>query len=392
MSGKKHEGVSRRKFLLATGATGAAGLAGCVGGGGNGDGNGNGNGDGTTTGGDGDGEEMSGDGETSDEGGSNSMDTSPLTGDGSSTVYPISNSGASLWNGNPPASDQEYWGPGQYDIDTDMNLADYFASLYGYEPTNTRSQPPYLVNVALSHSGTGVTAVSEQRVDMGNSSAPVQDELPERDSYENFIDHVVGVDGQPVVVSREIYDAGVTSLTIEELRQIYRQDPEITNWSQVGGPDQEIQVVGRAEGSGTDTAFRANVLGDPDASMNQEMVRYGQNQQVATTIANSESAISYMALAFVEQDGEVPSVALEIGGTTYELGGEGDAEPLGASEYPLSRDLHMYTWEDTSMKEAAFINMMLSPFGQENCVAANNYFKLPESRIENQRSKLPDQV
>jgi phosphate transport system substrate-binding protein len=381
---KDRSGVRRRKVLKATGGIAGAGiLTGCIGGGNGDDSNGN----GTTTGDNGN-QDVSNDGGS----GSDSMDTSQLTGDGSSTVYPISNSGARLWNGNPPASDEEYWGPDQYGIDTDMYLADYFASLYGFEPTNTRSEPPFRVSIALSHSGTGVTAVSEQRTDMGNSSAPVEDELPERDSYENFVDHVVGVDGQPVVVSREIYDAGVTSLTIEELRQIYTQDPEITNWSQVGGPDKEIQVVGRAEGSGTDTAFRANVLGDPDASMNQNMVRYGQNQQVKTTIANSDSAISYMALAFVEQDGAVPSIALDIEGTTYELGGEGDAEPLGAKEYPLSRDLHMYTWEDTGMREAAFINMMLSEFGQENCVAANNYFKLPDSRIENQRSKLPDQV
>jgi phosphate transport system substrate-binding protein len=386
---KEPNDVSRRKVLFATGGIAGAGVvSGCLGGGGDGNGD-DGN---TTSGGDNGGQEMSDNGEMSNEGSSDSMDTSPLTADGSSTVYPISNSGSSLWNGNPPASDAEYWGPDQYGIDTDMNLADYFASLYGFEPTETRSQPPFLTNIALSHSGTGVTAVSEQRVDIGNSSAAVEAELPERDSYDSFVDHVVGVDGQPVVVSREIYDAGVTSLTIEELRDIYSQDPEITNWSQVGGPDQEIQVVGRAEGSGTDTAFRANVLGDPDAPMNQEMVRYGQNQQVATTIANSDAGISYMALAFVEQGGEVPSIALEIEGTTYELGGEGDAEPLGAEAYPLSRDLHMYTWEGTSMKEAAFINMMLSEFGQENCVAANNYFRLPDSRIENQRSKLPDQV
>jgi phosphate transport system substrate-binding protein len=227
---------------------------------------------------------------------------------------------------------------------------------------------------------------------MGNSSAPVTAELPERDSYESFTDHVVGVDGQPIVVSREIYDAGVTELTLEEVRQIYKQNPEITNWSQVGGPDKDIQVVGRAEGSGTDTAFRLNVLGDPDAPMNSNMTRKGQNQQVKTLVANSDAAISYVALAFVEQDGQIPSVALDIEGTTYELGGGSNAKPLGAKEYPLSRDLHVYTWEGTGKKEAAFINMLLSGFGQEECVAANNYFKLPEDRLQNQRSKLPDQV
>lgn len=349
------DSVSRRRFVQAATAAGVVGAAGCAG---------------TQTGG---------------SGGESGGDTGPLTADGSSTVYPITNGAASLWNGNPPASDEEYWGPGQYDIDTDQNLADYFAELYGFEPTNERSTPPFLVNVALSHSGTGVEAVQKGRVDIGDSSAPVADELPEADqsTLDNFVDHVVGVDGQPVVVSREIYDAGVTKLTGDELKAIYKK--EITNWSEVGGPDKDIQAIGRAEGSGTDTAFRANLYGNPDAPIDPD-VRKGQNQQVKTLVSNTDNAIAYIALAFVEPDGAVPPIALELEGTTYEYG-----KNLGAKGYPLSRDLHCYTWEDTSQKEAAFINMILTDFGQENFVASNNYFKLPESRREEERAKLPDQ-
>ncbi|MEZ3114485.1 PstS family phosphate ABC transporter substrate-binding protein [Halobaculum sp. MBLA0147] len=347
------DSVSRRRFVQAASAAGVAGVAGCAGGSGSGS--------------------------------SGSSDTSKLTADGSSTVYPITNGAASLWNGNPPASDEEYWGPGQYDIDTDQNLADYFAGLYGFEATEERSTPPFSVSVALSHSGTGVKAVEEGRVDIGDSSAPVADELPEASDskLDKFVDHVVGVDGQPIVVSSEIKEAGVTKLTGDQLKAIYKK--EITNWSEVGGPDKEIQAIGRAEGSGTDTAFRSNLYGDPDAPI-QPDVRKGQNQQVKTLVSNTDNAIAYIALAFVEEGGAVPPIALELEGTTYEYG-----KNLGAKGYPLSRDLHCYTWEDTSKKEAAFINMILTEFGQENFVASNNYFKLPESRRKAQREKLPDQ-
>jgi phosphate transport system substrate-binding protein len=312
-----------------------------------------------------------------------SVTAEPLTADGSSTVYPIANSGSSLWNGNPPAEDAEYWGPEEYGIDTDENFADYWASLYGFEPTGSRSTPPYLVNIALSHSGTGVKAVSEGRVDIGNSSAPVADELPDAsgETLDNFVNHVVAVDGQPLVVSESIYEAGVTKLTAEQLRRIYTG--EIANWSAVGGPDRAIRAIGRAEGSGTDTAFRANLYGDPDAPIEPD-IRKGQNQQVATLVEQSDNAIAYLALAFISDGGPVRPVSLEVDGTVYEYG-----KNLGAKGYPLSRDLHMYTWADTSPKEAAFVNMLLSEFGQENCVAPNNYFKLPEQRREEERAKLP---
>jgi phosphate transport system substrate-binding protein len=51
----------------------------------------------------------------------------------------------------------------------------------------------------------------------------------------------------------------------------------------------------------------------------------------------------------------------------------------------------MYTWQGTSMKEAAFINMILSDFGQDLFVAPNNYFTLGERRRQEELDKLPEQ-
>ena len=391
-SGRQAGAVSRRKYLLSSAAIGAAGLAGCSGNSGSDGGDG------------GDGSDGSDGGDGSDS--SNTIESessapATVTAEGSSTVYPISNKGSSYWNSNSPASDGEYWGSnsegsvaGWDQIETDMNIADYFASLYGFEPSGERSNPPFATRVALSHSGTGCEAVRDGLVDIGNSSGPITAELDisESERDENYVDHVVGRDGQPVFVSQEIYDAGVEQLTGDQIRGIYQGD--ITNWSDVGGPDREIFVVGRAEGSGTDTSFRLNMLGDADAPMDVDS-RFGQNQQVQQVLQDNDNAIGYMALAFAGSG--IQAIAIDFEGTVYRP--DADAEnTIFDSEYPLNRDLHMYTRindetpSGTDMREAAFLNMFLTEFGQKTFVEDVNYITLPTSDIESERAKLPDQA
>ncbi|MFB6104901.1 MAG: substrate-binding domain-containing protein [Halobacteriaceae archaeon] len=335
--------VSRRKILAVGGAVGAAGLAGCS----------------SVLG---------------------SSGPANLHDGGSSTVYPIAKDASAYWGANRPAGDSDYWQPSSWGIQTDKNLADYWGGLYGFSGSGESGSPPFEVTVKLSHSGTGCTKVMNGQYDIGNSSAPVQAEL-DLDDYSKFKDHVVGVDGQPLVVSSAVKQAGVEQITLEELKGIYTG--EITNWSALGGPDKDILVLGRVKNSGTSSSFRANVFGDSgfDTSVDQ---RYGQNQQLATAISNSDNAISYLALAFVDTAGVAP-IGLNVDGTLYEYG-----KNLGASEYPLSRDLHMYTYGGTSKKEAAFLRMILSDFGQETFVKPANYFTLPADRQQTQLSKLPE--
>jgi phosphate transport system substrate-binding protein len=375
MSSELSSGVSRRKFLVTSGTASAVALAGCSSGSG-----------GSETEESGGNEETATATEASDDSSESSGGSmGPLESGGSSTVYPIMNTAASYWNANRPASDTEYWPHGEYGIDTDKALADYWAGLYGFEPGED-GDAPFQVTVGLSHSGTGVEKVMNGQNDIGNSSGNVQDELPDRDSYDSFIDHVVGVDGQPLVVSQEIADAGVSKITGDQLKGIYKG--RITNWSELGGPDKEIQVLGRVKGSGTRTSFVSNVFNDPKAETSVSN-RYGQNQRLAQAIAQADNAISYLALAFIDTDGLAP-VALEWEGTTYAY--QDDQNGLDSKKYPLSRDLHCYTWEGTSKKEAAVIRMVLSDFGQDTFVAPNNYFRLSKRRQKEELNKLPDTV
>ncbi|MFB6070127.1 MAG: PstS family phosphate ABC transporter substrate-binding protein [Halanaeroarchaeum sp.] len=347
-AGSAHSSITRRQLLLTSGAATVGALAGCTGNGGGGGGS----------------------------------DVAPLRAGGSSTVYPITNQASKVWKLNPPAGDEQYWPASDYGIDTEKRLADYWAGLYGFEATGTDAAP-FEVTVGLSHSGTGLTKLQQGQLDIGDASAPVEAELENVD-YDKFVDHVVGVDAQPIVVSEEIYKAGVTQIKAETVRAIYRG--EIDNWQDVpgyDGPSRSIQAIGRAVGSGTDTAFRANMLGDPDAQMPGVDVRKGENQQVAKAIAAADNAVAYMALAFVSDD--VPAVALNFDGTVYEPG-----KNLADKGYPLARDLHAYTYEGTSKKEASFLRMIIHEYGQDEFVKPAGYAVLSERRRAEQLDKLPD--
>ncbi|MFB6178423.1 MAG: PstS family phosphate ABC transporter substrate-binding protein [Halorientalis sp.] len=351
MTDESGTSISRRKFVAASGTGIAAmGLAGCTQ-----------NGDGKKSGG----------------------KKTQLTADGSSTVYPITSKAASFWNYNPPSDDGEYWPHDKYGISTDKRLADYWAGQYGIKAGKGGSAP-FRVSIGLSHSSVGGNKVMKGKVDIGDMSAPVQAELPDRDSYTNFKNHVVGIDGMQIIVSKAIKDAGVTQMTKQEVADIYKGN--ITNWSDVdgyNGPSKEIQCVGRVEGSGTRTIFHQNILGDPKAKAPGADSHKGENQQVKATVQNSDNALGYVGIAFVDPN-KAPAVDLKVGDTVYSP----ENENLGSKDYPLNRDLHCYTWKETDKYESAFLAMILSDMGQEEFVAANNYIKLTEERRKNQMSKL----
>ncbi|MFB6136304.1 MAG: PstS family phosphate ABC transporter substrate-binding protein [Halobacteriaceae archaeon] len=351
-------GRTRRNFLAGAGAVGLAAVAGC---------SGNGGGDGTTT---------------SESGGPEPPQE--LNAGGSSTVYPILDEAQKYWNGNPEAGG-EYWKPGDYGIDTDQRLADYWVSQYGFEGTGS-GDPLYGVSVKLSHSDVGLKNLMEGKLDIGDASAPVKAELSDLDeaTYEKFTNHVVGIDAMQMIVSKAVRDAGVTRLTKEQVAAIYTG--EITDWSQIDaydGPDKEIQCVGRVQGSGTRTIFHLNILGSAGAKAGGVDTHQSENQQVESAVANSDNAVGYVGLAFTDNEA-APTVELEVDGTVYSRANGN----LQTGDYPLNRDLHCYTWEGTSRAEASFLAMVLSDYGQATFVEPNDYLPLPDDRQRAQLQQL----
>lgn len=151
-------------------------------------------------------------------------------------------------------------------------------------------------------SGSGITAVSEGRCDIGLSSRSLKDEEKEKGLTET----VLALDGIAIIVNLE---NPVDDLGLETVAKIYTG--EITNWKDVGGNDAEIVVIGREAGSGTRDGFES-ITGTSDAcKYRQELTSTGD---VITTVAGNPGAIGYASLASVKEtvkalsvDGVIPS-------------------------------------------------------------------------------------
>ena len=137
-------------------------------------------------------------------------------------------------------------------------------------------------------SGSGIQAVSEGRCDIGLASRGLKDD----EKSSGLTETVLAYDGIAMVVSPE---NPVSDLTLQQIADIYTG--KITNWSEVGGEDADIVLIGREAGSGTRSGFE-EIVGVVDAcSYRQELSSTGD---VITTVAQNPGAIGYASLASVK--------------------------------------------------------------------------------------------
>ena len=206
--------------------------------------------------------------------------------------------------------------------------------------------PNVTIDAQFTGSGAGIEAVTAGTVDIGNASRALTDE----EKAEGIVENVVAIDGIAVVVNPA---NDVTNLTQDQLKQIYTG--EVTNWSEVGGPDMAIVVVGRESGSGTRSAFE-ELLGVEDAcAYAQELDSTGG---VATTVSSTEGAIGYLSLDAL--DDTVKSIQID--------GVDATEENITAGTYALQRPFVMATNGEISEQSElvqAFFEFVYSEQGQE---------------------------
>ena len=192
-------------------------------------------------------------------------------------------------------------------------------------------------------SGTGLTAVADGTVTIGNSDVFAETKL-EADQCADLVDHEVAVVGMGPVVSKNVT---VDDLTIEQLAGIF--SGEITNWSEVGGEDAEIAVFGRDSASGTRSAFE-EILGIQDkcAYLNE----YSSTGDVIGNVASNPNAIGYASLSAVDET--VSAVSVDGVAPTEATVADGS--------FPIQRPFVIVTVEGTELSEAAqaFLNYAMS--------------------------------
>lgn len=97
------------------------------------------------------------------------------------------------------------------------------------------------VSVYAGGSGLGVREVAEGIVDIGMISREISESERGEYSYVDFLLFPFARDAVVPIVSSEVYEAGVTSLSLSQVRGIY--EGRLTNWEKLGGPSREILVV-----------------------------------------------------------------------------------------------------------------------------------------------------
>ena len=180
-------------------------------------------------------------------------------------------------------------------------------------------------------SGSGVTAVLEGRCDIGLSSRALKDD----EKAQGLTETVLAYDGIAIIVNPE---NTVEDLTVDQIASIYKG--EVTNWSEVGGADGEIVLIGREAGSGTRDGFES-ITGTKDAcKYRQELTSTGD---VITTVANNPNAIGYASLASVKDTVKV----LKVGGVTP------TEDTVKDGTYLIQRPFVFVTKTDTKLSDTA---------------------------------------
>ena len=193
-------------------------------------------------------------------------------------------------------------------------------------------------------SGSGITAVSEGRCDIGLSSRALKDS----EVASGLVGTVLAYDGIAVIVNPA---NTVEDLDIETIAKIYTG--EITNWSEVGGADAEIVLVGREAGSGTRSGFEELTETVDKCKYRQELTSTGD---VITAVAQNPDAICYASLASVKDSVK----ALKVTGVTP------SEETVKDGTYLIQRPFVLVTKEGVALSPVAQAFFDYATKGQAN--------------------------
>ena len=237
---------------------------------------------------------------------------------------------------------------GTVNTDGSTSMADVMAA---FNESFSGLYPDVTINYSGTGSGSGITNVLAGTVDIGLSSRALTDE----EKAEGAVENIVALDGVAIVVHPE--NTAATNLTIEQIAQIYTG--EITNWSELGGADAPIAVIGRDAASGTRGAFE-EIVGVEDAC--EYTNEYESTGEVIGSVAGNPNAIGYASLSAVDEsvtavkvNGVAPSEATVADGT-----------------YEIQRPFVMVTVEGTELSAAAqaFLDWAMSADAADEVEAA----------------------
>lgn len=196
-------------------------------------------------------------------------------------------------------------------------------------------------------SGTGLKQVADGSVDIGNSDVAADTKL-DKAVADGLVDHKVCVVTMAPVVNKDIA-ATVKSLTKQQLTDIFTA--KITNWKEVGGPDEEIVLITRPSTSGTRALFKEFALGGAEEASNKSL-ETDDSGTLLQSIKDNKGAIGYVALSYLLNNQDVATVSVDGVAPTLENTYNGT--------YPVWGYEHMYTKGEPNATVKAYLDFIMS--------------------------------
>ena len=218
--------------------------------------------------------------------------------------------------------------------------------------------PGVNITVDAGGSGQGLQNVSDETSTVGDSDVFAEEKL-DKDKAAELVDHQVCAIGMAVVVSQDVADGGVKSLTTDQLVSIFTG--ETTNWKDVGGPDEDITLVLRPEGSGTRATFDKYALGGAEEA--GEAMENDNSAELQKALQDTNGSVGYLALSYILPDEAKDAMK---GIATVAIN---DVEPTLENIYSGKYDVwayeHMYTKGDADEATQAFIDYITGDFSDD---------------------------
>lgn len=213
-----------------------------------------------------------------------------------------------------------------------------------------KKNPNVQISLSAGGSGEGAKALIDKTAHIANMSREMKKEEIELAKTKgiNPVANVVANDAiVPVVHSQN----KVKNLSIDQLSQIYQG--KITNWKEVGGDDLQIVVISRDSSSGTFESWDHFVMKKAKVTPRAQML--ASSGAIVTAIAKNRYAIGYLGIGYVDNSVK----ALQVNGIAASV------ETALSKQYPLSRELYMYTDGKATGDVAKYLDFVKSAEGQK---------------------------